>query len=171
MADAPSAPSKPVTVVRPTRRRVPVPAVPDRLDASSAAAGVERRVTAHSGRVGLASELTSRGASTTDVMRHGSGPTLPRGWCSPARSARPLGRHAAGPPRWGVVARAIAARVGAPAGVRGCAGRCAGGRTHPSGGELSGVVRAGSGAKARTLASRFSAARPGKRCGKRAGAG
>ena len=30
--------------------------------------GVARRVTAHSGRVGLASELTRRGASTTDVM-------------------------------------------------------------------------------------------------------
>ena len=34
-------------------------------------AGVER-VTAHSGRVGLASELTSRGASTTDVMLAGN---------------------------------------------------------------------------------------------------
>ena len=36
------------------------------------AAGVESRVTAHSGRVGLASELTSRGASTTDVMLAGN---------------------------------------------------------------------------------------------------
>ncbi len=35
------------------------------------AVGVER-VTAHSGRVGLASELTSRGASTTDVMLAGN---------------------------------------------------------------------------------------------------
>ena len=35
-------------------------------------AGVERRMTAHSGRVGLASELTSRGASTTDVMLAGN---------------------------------------------------------------------------------------------------
>ena len=34
--------------------------------------GLERRVTAHSGRVGLASELTSRGASTTDVMLAGN---------------------------------------------------------------------------------------------------
>ena len=34
---------------------------------SRGVAGVERRVTAHSGRVGLASELTSPGASTTDV--------------------------------------------------------------------------------------------------------
>ena len=29
-------------------------------------------MTAHSGRVGLASELTSRGASTTDVMLAGN---------------------------------------------------------------------------------------------------
>ena len=36
------------------------------------AAGVEPRVTAHSGRVGLAAELTSRGASTTDVMLAGN---------------------------------------------------------------------------------------------------
>ena len=36
------------------------------------AAGLERRVTAHSRRVGLASELTSRGASTTDVMLAGN---------------------------------------------------------------------------------------------------
>ena len=39
--------------------------------AAAAAVGVDRRVTAHSGRVGLASELTSRGASTTDVMLAG----------------------------------------------------------------------------------------------------
>ena len=40
-----------------------------RFTAAAQAAGVvESRVTAHSGRVGLASELTSRGASTTDVM-------------------------------------------------------------------------------------------------------
>ena len=48
---------------------------PHRLDhpgpaARTRAAGVEH-VTAHSGRVGLASELTSRGASTTDVMLAG----------------------------------------------------------------------------------------------------
>ena len=42
-----------------------------RFTAAAQAAGVERRVTAHSGRVGLASELTSRGASTTDVMLAG----------------------------------------------------------------------------------------------------
>ena len=32
----------------------------------------EARVTAHSGRVGLASELTARGASTTEVMLAGN---------------------------------------------------------------------------------------------------
>ena len=40
--------------------------------AAAQAAGVESRVTAHSGRVGLVSELTSRGASTTDVMLAGN---------------------------------------------------------------------------------------------------
>ena len=40
-----------------------------RFQAAARAAGVEARVTAHSARVGLASELTRRGASTTDVMR------------------------------------------------------------------------------------------------------
>ena len=43
-----------------------------RFTAAAEAAGTERRVTAHSGRVGLASELTSRGASTTDVMLAGN---------------------------------------------------------------------------------------------------
>ena len=42
-----------------------------RFAAAARAAAVER-VTAHSGRVGLASELTSRGASTTDVMLAGN---------------------------------------------------------------------------------------------------
>ena len=42
-----------------------------RFQASARAAGVEP-VTAHSGRVGLASELTRRGASTTDVMLAGN---------------------------------------------------------------------------------------------------
>ncbi len=42
-----------------------------RFAAAARAAGVEAQVTAHSGRVGLASELTSRGASTTDVMLAG----------------------------------------------------------------------------------------------------
>ena len=43
-----------------------------RFTTAARAAGVESRVTAHSGRVGLASELTSRGASTTDVMLAGN---------------------------------------------------------------------------------------------------
>ena len=43
-----------------------------RFQAAARAAGVEARVTAHSGRVGLASELTRRGASTTDVMLAGN---------------------------------------------------------------------------------------------------
>ena len=42
-----------------------------RFQAAARSAGVEP-VTAHSGRVGLASELTSRGASTTDVMLAGN---------------------------------------------------------------------------------------------------
>ncbi len=42
-----------------------------RFQAAALAAGVEP-VTAHSGRVGLASELTKRGASTTDVMLAGN---------------------------------------------------------------------------------------------------
>ena len=52
-----------------------------RLTAAARAAGVEGRVTAHSGRVGLASELTRRGASTTDVMLAG-------GWKTPRMVAR-----------------------------------------------------------------------------------
>ena len=43
-----------------------------RFAAAARAAGVEARVTAHSGRVGLALELMSRGASTTDVMLAGN---------------------------------------------------------------------------------------------------
>ena len=43
-----------------------------RFQAAARAAGVEARVTAHSARVGLASELTQRGASTTDVMLAGN---------------------------------------------------------------------------------------------------
>ena len=40
--------------------------------AAARAAGIEARLTAHSGRVGLASELTARGASTTEVMLAGN---------------------------------------------------------------------------------------------------
>ena len=43
-----------------------------RFTAAAAAAGIEARLTAHSGRVGLASELTARGASTTEVMLAGA---------------------------------------------------------------------------------------------------
>ena len=43
-----------------------------RFTAAAKAAGIEARLTAHSGRVGLASELTARGASTADVMLAGA---------------------------------------------------------------------------------------------------
>ena len=43
-----------------------------RFTAAARGAGIEARVTAHSGRVGLASELTARGASTTEVMLAGN---------------------------------------------------------------------------------------------------
>lgn len=56
-----------------------------RLEAAGRAAGVERRLTGHSGRVGLASELTARGASTADVMLAG-------GW----RTARMVAHYSAG---------------------------------------------------------------------------
>ena len=42
-----------------------------RLGDDAMAAGIEKRITAHSGRVGLAVELTRRGASTHDVMHAG----------------------------------------------------------------------------------------------------
>ena len=38
---------------------------------SARAAGIDGRITGHSGRVGLASELTARGASTTETMLAG----------------------------------------------------------------------------------------------------
>ena len=58
----------------PSDRMVPLTpaAVGRRFTAAATAAGIERSVTAHSGRVGLASELTSRGASTTAVMLAGN---------------------------------------------------------------------------------------------------
>lgn len=43
-----------------------------RIAAAARAAGIEGRITAHSGRVGLASELTRRGASVQEVMLAGS---------------------------------------------------------------------------------------------------
>ena len=42
-----------------------------RLTAAARAAGIDGRVTGHSGRIGLASELTARGASTTETMLAG----------------------------------------------------------------------------------------------------
>ena len=61
------------TSPEPADRVVPLSAqmIGLRFTAAAQAAGLERRVTAHSGRIGLASELTSRGASTTDVMLAG----------------------------------------------------------------------------------------------------
>ena len=56
-----------------------------RFTAAARAAGIEARVTAHSGRVGLASELTARGASTTEVM-------LAWNW----KTARMVAHYAAG---------------------------------------------------------------------------
>ena len=49
-----------------------------RFTAAARAAGIEARLTAHSGRVGLASELTARGASTTEVMLAGNWKTARR---------------------------------------------------------------------------------------------
>ena len=43
-----------------------------RFTAAARAAGIEAHLTAHSGRVGLASELTARGASTNEVMLAGN---------------------------------------------------------------------------------------------------
>ena len=42
-----------------------------RIAAAAKAAGIEKRISGHSGRVGLASELTARGASTTEAMLAG----------------------------------------------------------------------------------------------------
>ena len=63
--------------------------------AAARAAGIEARLTAHSGRVGLASELTARGASTTEVMLAGN-------W----KTARMVAHYSAGAPaERGAVAR------------------------------------------------------------------
>ena len=59
-----------------------VPLSPKMVGAAVPGGGEGRRhraVTAHSGRVGLASELTSRGASTTDVMLAGNWKDEPDG--------------------------------------------------------------------------------------------
>ena len=55
-----------------------------RFTAAAKAAGVDG-LTAHSGRIGHASELTVRGASTTEVMRSG-------GW----KTSRMIAHYAAG---------------------------------------------------------------------------
>ena len=51
-------------------------AISERFAAPARAAGIEPRLTAHSGRVGLAAELTARGASAHDVMRAGNWKTV-----------------------------------------------------------------------------------------------
>ena len=61
-ADADAAPTDRVIGLSPLQ-------IQRRFTAAARAAGIEARVTAHSGRVGLAAELTARGASTTEVMR------------------------------------------------------------------------------------------------------
>ena len=64
-ADADAAPTDRVVGLSPGQ-------IQRRFTAAARAAGIETRVTAHSGRVGLASELTARGASTTEVMLAGN---------------------------------------------------------------------------------------------------
>ena len=56
-----------------------------RIASAAKAAGVEKRISGHSGRVGLASELTARGASTTETMLAG-------GW----KTHRMVAHHSAG---------------------------------------------------------------------------
>ena len=64
-ADADAAPTDRVIGLSPLQ-------IQRRFTAAARAAGIAARVTAHSGRVGLASELTARGASTTEVMLAGN---------------------------------------------------------------------------------------------------
>ena len=56
-----------------------------RLTEAAKAAGIAERLTGHSGRVGLATELTARGASTTETMLAG-------GWST----ARMVAHYSAG---------------------------------------------------------------------------
>ena len=56
-----------------------------RIAAAARAAGIEGRITGHSGRIGLATELVTRGASTADTMLAG-------GW----KTSRMVARYAAG---------------------------------------------------------------------------
>ena len=69
---------------------------------TAAAAGLPGRLTAHSGRVGLASELTARGASTTDVMLAGAWKTARMVAHYSAGATAELGAVAS---RWGGDAR------------------------------------------------------------------
>ena len=71
-ADADAAPTDRVIGLSPLQ-------IQRRFTAAARAAGIEARVTAHSGRVGLASELTARGASTTEVMLAGNWKNRPHG--------------------------------------------------------------------------------------------
>ena len=68
---SPSGPPTPAPTARVFGGRTPQQ-LGRRFTAAAAAAGLHGRLTAHSGRVGLASELTARGASTTDVMLAGA---------------------------------------------------------------------------------------------------
>ena len=65
-----------------------------RLAAAAKSAGIEGRITGHSRRVGLASELTARGASTTETMPAG-------GW----KTARMVAHYSAAAAEQGAVAK------------------------------------------------------------------
>ena len=91
-------PSDPVVPLTPR-------AIGRRFTAAARTAGITRRVTAHSGRVGLASEFTRRGASTTAVMLAGN-------W----RTARMVAHYSAGAT---AAQGAVALPVGRPAAVHG----------------------------------------------------
>ena len=64
--------------VAPTDRVIDLSAraISERFAAAARDAGVEPRLTAHSGRVGPRSELTARGASAHDVTRAGNWKTV-----------------------------------------------------------------------------------------------
>ena len=73
----------PLAVATPTTRKLADASIS--VNTRRAYAGIEAHLTAHSGRVGLASELTARGASTTEVMLAGN-------W----RTARMVAHYSAG---------------------------------------------------------------------------
>jgi len=64
--------------------------ISQRVTALAKQAGITHKLTAHSGRVGLASELTARGASTTETMLAGNWKTAPR---VSFRGGYPAGSH------------------------------------------------------------------------------